>query len=76
MHPSEHRLPFFDTAISERAVQLAAETLRSGWVSEGARVREFESALASDLRLANPVAVNSGTSALHLALVRQRDANG
>lgn len=59
---------FFHTHISERAVELAAETLRSGFVSEGQRVREFEEELSRTLGLLRPVAVNSGTSALHLAL--------
>ncbi len=44
------------------------EVLQSGWVSEGRLVKEFEGALATRLGLRNSVAVNSGTSALHLAL--------
>jgi perosamine synthetase len=59
---------FFHTHVAREAVSLAAETLESGWLSEGARVREFEAALSADLGLVNPVAVNSGTAALHLAL--------
>ena len=43
--------------------------LESGWVNEGPVVREFEQALSARLGLVNPVALNSGTSALHLALV-------
>lgn len=38
-------------------------------LSEGKVVAEFERALAGQLGLANPVCVNSGTSALHLALL-------
>ena len=38
-------------------------------LSEGKLVKEFEDKLASDLGWINPVALNSGTSALHLALV-------
>ena len=59
---------FFHTHISTRARELADETLRSGWVSEGRMVRRFETEMTARLGLANPVAVNSGTSALHLAL--------
>ena len=62
-------MDFFSTHISPRAVKLATEVLESGWVSEGKMVREFESQLSTRLGLANPVALNSGTSALHLALV-------
>jgi perosamine synthetase len=61
-------MDFFSTYVSERSATLAAETLRSGLISEGRRVREFEARLASELGLSNPTAVNSGTAALHLAL--------
>jgi perosamine synthetase len=61
-------MEFFHTHVSPSAVRLAGETLASGWISEGRRVREFEAALAARLGLVRPVAVNSGTSALHLAL--------
>jgi perosamine synthetase len=61
-------LEFFHTTVSARAVELATETLRSGWISEGRRVSEFETALAAKLGLAHPVTVNSGTAALQLAL--------
>lgn len=61
-------MDFYNTHISPHAVKLATEVLESGWVSEGKMVREFELQLSTQLGLANPVAVNSGTSALHLAL--------
>jgi perosamine synthetase len=61
-------MDFFHTNISPRAVELAAETLRSTFLSEGKRVNQFEQELAGVLGLTRPVAVNSGTSALHLAL--------
>ncbi|MFN0058373.1 MAG: DegT/DnrJ/EryC1/StrS family aminotransferase [Planctomycetota bacterium] len=61
-------MDFFITSMSAAAVELAAQTLRSTFVSEGKRVKEFEAALASRLGLMNPAALNSGTSALHLAL--------
>jgi perosamine synthetase len=62
-------IEFHHTHVGAQAQRLAAETLATGWISEGARVREFEAELADRLGLANPVALNSGTSALHLALV-------
>jgi len=61
-------MDFFVTHVSERSRVLAGEVLASEWLSEGAKVREFEAALASRLGLASPVCVNSGTSALHLSL--------
>jgi perosamine synthetase len=61
-------MEFFHTRISPQALRLATQVLESGWVSEGKMVKAFEVALATRLGLSNPVAVNSGTSALHLAL--------
>jgi perosamine synthetase len=59
---------FFHTHVSPKAIDLAAETLKTGFISEGKRVQQFEQELARLLGLVQPVAVNSGTSALHLAL--------
>jgi len=62
-------MDFFHTHISELAIERAHEVLRSGWLSEGRVVQEFEAALAGRLGLTGPVTVNSGTAALHLGLV-------
>jgi perosamine synthetase len=62
-------MDFHHTHVSLKSIELATQVLGSGWVSEGRMVREFESALTTKLGLENPVALNSGTSALHLALV-------
>lgn len=61
-------MQFFNTYVSEQAIAEVVATLRSTMLSEGARVKRFESRLAEQLGLVEPVAVNSGTSALHLAL--------
>ena len=46
----------------------AAEAITSGWVStSGAKVGEFEQALADYVGMPRAVAANSGSSALHLA---------
>ncbi len=61
-------MDFFHTTITPGAIERATQVLQSGWLSEGRLVKEFEAALSSRLGIQNPVAVNSGTSALHLAL--------
>lgn len=43
-------------------------TLQSGFVAEGPRVKEFEAGLAPWFGTQNVLALNSGTSALHLAV--------
>src|SRR5512144_1886528 len=46
----------------------AAEAVASGWVAQGPRVAEFETAVAARVGAAHGVAVSSCTTALHLAL--------
>lgn len=62
-------ITFFDTYIDTYAKERVGTVLASERLSEGALVREFEDALTLSLGLTNPIAVNSGTSALHLALI-------
>ncbi|HEY1276619.1 MAG TPA: DegT/DnrJ/EryC1/StrS family aminotransferase [Thermoleophilaceae bacterium] len=45
-----------------------AETIASGWVSQGPRVRAFERAFAERVGAADAVATTNCTTALHLAL--------
>jgi perosamine synthetase len=61
-------MDFFFTHVSGNAISNAKEVLESGFLSEGAWTKRFEAALQDVMGLANPVALNSGTSALHLAL--------
>ncbi len=58
----------FKPKISESAIAAAAEVMRSGWVGMGPRVAEFEKQFAAYLGVNHAVAVNTGTSALHLAV--------
>ena len=60
---------FFNTYISQESKQLVSEVLNSTFVSEGRYVEEFEKSIIKKLKLKEIAAVNSGTSALHLALV-------
>src|SRR5947207_1974626 len=57
------------TTVSEQAIANAVATLRSGFISESKQVKRFEEELSTRLGLVCPVALNSGTSALHLALI-------
>lgn len=61
-------LPFHKPEITDDDVQAVAETLRSGWLTTGPKVKRFEEDFARYLGCAHSVAVNSGTAALHLAL--------
>lgn len=61
-------IPFFRPDIREAEIAEVLDTLRSGWLTTGAKVRTFESALATAVGGAHAVAVNSCTAALHLAV--------
>ncbi len=62
-------IDFFDSHIAPAAYEEVMACLKSGRLSEGKRVKRFEESLTDTLGFVNPVCVNSGTSALHLALV-------
>lgn len=65
----EERMDFFTTHVSENAIREVEACLRAGRLSEGVRVKALEDTLHAQLGLAEPVCVNSGTTALHLALI-------
>lgn len=60
---------FFHTHISENAKEHVNQVLDSGMLSEGAIVSEFEKQIEAYLSVKNVLTVNSGTTALHLALI-------
>jgi dTDP-4-amino-4,6-dideoxygalactose transaminase len=61
-------LPFHLPDIAEDEIQAVVDTLRSGWLTTGSKVKEFEAAFATYVGCRHAVAVNSCTAALHLAL--------
>jgi dTDP-4-amino-4,6-dideoxygalactose transaminase len=60
-------IPLFDLALTERHREAVDAVLRSGWLTMGPRIEEFEEAFADHLGIDHVVALNSGTAALHLA---------
>jgi dTDP-4-amino-4,6-dideoxygalactose transaminase len=60
---------FAPPAIGEDEIAEVVATLQSGWLSTGPRVALFERAFATYVEAPHAVAVNSGTAALHLALL-------
>lgn len=63
------KISLFNTYIDTKAYKSVRDVLTSSFISEGKVVKEFEGKLASYLGWVNPIAVNSGTSALHLAII-------
>ncbi|MDQ2743284.1 MAG: DegT/DnrJ/EryC1/StrS family aminotransferase, partial [Chloroflexota bacterium] len=64
----EEPLPFALPLIGEDDVAAVVEALRSGWITTGPKVHEFEERFAERLGVRHAVALNSATAALHLAL--------
>lgn len=62
-------MQLLQTYISKKAISNVVKVLKSGWISEGMLVKQFEEGLTRSIGIINPVAVNNGTAALHLALV-------
>ena len=62
-------IPIFNPFVPNAVVDRVAATLRDGWLSEGRYVREFEEAFSNHFKIEHTLAVNSGTAALHLAVL-------
>lgn len=61
-------IPFFNTYIDPSSFSIVKKILLSTFLSEGKITAEFEEKLKG-IGLSHPLCVNSGTSALHLALI-------
>ncbi|MBM9548245.1 DegT/DnrJ/EryC1/StrS aminotransferase family protein [Leptospira sp. 201903074] len=61
-------LPFALPSISEDAIEEVAQVLRSGWVTSGPKVKQFEMEFGDFVGSKETIAVNSATAGLHLAL--------
>jgi dTDP-4-amino-4,6-dideoxy-D-glucose/dTDP-4-amino-2,4-dideoxy-beta-L-xylose transaminase len=62
-------IPLFKVRVSPHALMSIEDTLKSGFIAQGPRVDELEGVVHKELNLGRePIAVNSATSALELAL--------
>src|SRR5712692_9161895 len=61
-------VPFFRPSVGDGEIDQVATVLRSGWLTTGPRVRQFEEEFAAAVGARHAVAVNSCTAALHLAV--------
>src|ERR1700726_4201420 len=66
--PRESFLPFALPLIGEEEIAEVVDTLRSGWVTTGPKVKRFESEFSSYTGASHALAVNSCTAGLHPAL--------
>ena len=61
-------LPFALPLIEAEELQEVQDTLQSGWITSGPRVKRFEAEFAAYVGAKHAIAVNSCTAAMHLAL--------
>ena len=64
-----HFIPHSRPTLGTEEIKAVSEVIASGHIAEGAVVQEFEQKFADYLNVKQAVATNSGTSALHLALL-------
>ena len=61
-------LPFHVPSIGDEEIAAVVDVLKSGWLTTGAKVKEFEQEFCRFVGAGHGVAVNSATAALHLGL--------
>jgi dTDP-4-amino-4,6-dideoxygalactose transaminase len=64
----ERFLPFAAPLVGQEEVDAVTECVRSGWLTTGFKVKEFEKAFVEAIGCRHALAVNSCTAALHLGL--------
>jgi len=74
--PEAPLIPLFDIQLSDDEIEAVADTLRSGWLTQGPRTETFEHEFAEQLGVRHVVALSSGTAALHLAYLAAGVAPG
>jgi dTDP-4-amino-4,6-dideoxygalactose transaminase len=61
-------LPYALPSIGEEEIAEVVDSLRSGWITTGPKVKRFESDMGEYLGAGHAIAVNSCTAGLHIAL--------
>ena len=64
----EKFLPFALPSIGEEEIEEVVDSLRSGWVTTGPKVKKFENNFNEYVKCKHSIAVNSCTAGLHVAL--------
>ena len=64
---SDKRVPIAKPVFDEKTIKEVAEVLRSGYVRQGPKTREFEEKFAEAVGARHAYAVSNGTAALHIS---------
>jgi UDP-4-amino-4-deoxy-L-arabinose-oxoglutarate aminotransferase len=74
--PAASFLPFCRPTLGEEEIASVVDSMRSGWITSGPKVLEFERQFKEWLGVPHAVAVNSATAALHVVLAALRVGRG
>lgn len=69
MNVSNIKVPIAKPIIGDEEIENVVEVLKSGMIAQGPKVEEFEESFAEWVGADYGIAVNSGTAALHVALL-------
>ena len=61
-------IPVANAFVGEEEAKAAYDVVKSGWISMGKGVEEFENNFKNEVNAKNAIATNNGTAALHVAL--------
>jgi perosamine synthetase len=61
-------IPITKPALTDEEAQAPVESIKSGWITQGPKVAEFEKAVAGYVGAKHGIATTSATTGLHLAL--------
>lgn len=64
-----HKIPYGKQEITEEDIQAVITTLKSDFITQGPKVKEFEEKFAKYIGSSYAVAVANGTAALHLSIM-------
>lgn len=70
------KIPIAKPSFDENEMQAILEPIKTGWVSQGPKVEEFENVFKAYIGTRYACAVNSGTTGLHLALLASGIGSG
>lgn len=66
---AKYNIPITKPFVDDREERAVSDVIRSGWLTQGPKVKEFEEKVAQYVNASHAVAVSSCTAALHLALL-------
>lgn len=61
-------LPFSKPTIDNKMIKEVVDTLKSGWITSGPKVEQFEYSFSKYIKQKNVISLTSATAALHLVL--------